>query len=324
MDAAYFPHIIERILDYGVQDNAPLLRRVCKEWARLVDQRVFAHVRITTTFVGAGRSVDKVWKFWSVWNPSTLHCTSLPIKKSIRKKADPLEPLRHEAIWDFMTILDVPVYLDTVREGFEFIDALPKLHTARLSADAQFHNIEALSHVERVIVGHPNNRLTGRVIYSACSEKRCRRMHTRKLVLNQLRPDWILEQGGFDIHKLKDLKEIVIIFHPWGPRSWEMGRPRLTACHIAAHALTLRVKVTVVNIRQLGFDSDVPLVPYPPHTPETFTKAVRSGISERSPSARPNDLLKLLHFRSAQEYIHEVGRDEFKLEAMLTWQDLDI
>lgn len=267
--------------------------------------------------------------FWQVRSARAPHALfaegTVPVQFAPRIVSIQLEDLvSHDGLGHVMEVADIqfdqPEWLWKL-----LISGLPNLRTVRFGLGRFMRSIGALPHTERIIMDSP---VEDRFLSTPIRCHDCPGPHTSKIVVNQRDPEWEIGRTGI-ISKLPAVQEVVIILHPWTmpPKSPSGQDPRYGSTAIAARALLDGRRVTVVNIQQLDFRTGVPGGRYPTtsvYGALQFVELVRSNLRRWCERPRVECWEQLLRFKSAQDYIEEIGWEAFQLEAMLDWNPVSL
>lgn len=295
---------------------------MCKDWKQRVDWRLAAHVTLETVSVHITSGEDEVFELTSARPPHLLLLVSpTPLQYALETGRDVLEHLQ-DRMRLAIRIVDLPWNICYDYDHLRFIDAFPKIHTVRFESGTLLRNVGRLPHVERVVISNPVDRtLRQGLPPTACGAADCRRAHTRKLVINLSEPGWLLQQTGPLFSNLR-LEEVVIVLHPWTVHPGLFGTmdPRTNAALLAAQALNIGFKVTVVNVKQLHLRTVISVGTFPPNRRRAvaeFPDLVRNSMTLRYPGSDREGWDARLHFLTALEYAETIGWREYEIETGL-------
>lgn len=338
-DAAYYPHLIDFILDFYVESdlNASHLRLVCKDWRRQIDELLarFAEVQVFTGPRMPGKSARQLWMVRSCRSPQvTLSLTPLHLKRTDgnvegQETDGPENPFLFmpSFIGSSIRILNLVALVD-LQPTERIFGSLPNLHTVILHAP----NLDyacAFAHIDRIIFSQaprPGRRLDENYDSHPCrlvtgvSDARtpqqlqqgnrplCSRKHTRKLVINQTASCF---QYAFVQVYTPPVQEIVIILCPWTTSVTRVlagfSDPRQCVVPFVLRGLQIGAKVTIVNPEQLAFESGAPTST---NRPKKFTKSSASlkSMIERFASLKPPRFLAPLSDPECERAVLDIQR----------------
>lgn len=333
LDAASYPHIIDLIIEETCwRYNASNWRLVSKEWKERTEKHLAKHLELFVYNWSKDKNNPRsgfttVYTVQSVLQPPIAFMGSFdaPDGEIIIQDGRPRSEL-----FAGCQLLDIDDELQQLCLTFDFGNT----HTVRVRDWTSFEFCLHQCPVPKLIFMNTvfdEYKIDEYKIYPTtptglCDPQVCAtpELHTQKIVLNQICCLGSEEPWRPDPYAAPALEELVIIFHPWSDDDElsvlldEIDFPLGMPATFAVWGLAKGVKVTVVNISQLAFHTNQPVQSQWVGTKYTTQAEFNKMILQQQHLYAPEGIEidpKAARFLTTDEYIAEIGLEEFKFES---------